>query len=65
MNYTDYILASSEMLKANGVKNLQYDNFGQGFSKIARGYASPYTGVNTNLFNQNRLGYGFKYNMMY
>ena len=58
-------MASSAMLKDQGVHNLQYDLHGKAFSKIARGFASPYTGVNTMLFDQNRLGYGFKYNMMY
>jgi hypothetical protein len=65
MNYTDYIMATSQALKMNGIKNLQYDLHGGAFSTVPRGCTSPYTGLNTNLFNKHSLGYKFKYNMMY
>lgn len=68
MNYTDYIIASSKLLRAQGIKNLQYDTKGEAFTRIARGFASPFTGVNTKMFNKNKIGQsggGFSLNMMY
>jgi hypothetical protein len=68
MNYTDYIIASSKMLRAQGISNLQYDTKGESFSRIARGFSSPFTGVNTVLFNKHKIGQsggGYSLNMMY
>jgi len=58
---------TSKMLRDEGIKNLQYDVQGKGFNKIARGFASPYTGVNTGLFNEKikPTGGGYSLNLMY
>ena len=68
MKYTDYIIASSKLLRAQGIKNLQYDTKGEMFSLIPQKFASPFTGVNTKLFNKHKIGQsggGFSLNMMY
>lgn len=68
MKYTDYIIASSKLLRAQGIKNLQYDTKGEMFSLIPQNFASPFTGVNTKLFNKHKIGQsggGFSLNMMY
>ena len=67
MKYTDSIIHTSQLLKQNGIKNLQYDTMGKLFNKSPRGVTSPYTGLNTSLFNQKikPTGGGYSFNLMY
>jgi hypothetical protein len=68
MKYSDYIIASSKLLRGEGINNLQYDTHGSMFSNFPRGIASPLTGVNTNLYNKDKIGQlggGYSFNLMY